>query len=202
MYQRLISAQQWMQPVLVKTMALLFLLGMNLTVLAQSTSKKPSISIGYLGHLAVQPGLRIGTQLNLKEWSRGESSSITRQLFVRPQMGFYARRDIQTSYLANVDLGYKRMKPDQKRYSALSLSLGYWLQGQVTDLAIDLSDGSKQKTRAYWHWFFSTINYEFGSAITDSVGWYSKISLGQRVGKDRPRNTILFLELGLQFQLH
>ena len=180
--------------------SLILILGTQ--VVAQTTSKKTPISIGYFGHLAYQPGMKIGAQFDLKSWKKGsEEAAITKSFYVSPQIGLYTYPTVHTSYLANADFGYKRVKSRSQKYWAFSIGLGFLNQSQITERRVNLNDGSKEKTRENWAWFLPTLNYEFGKSINEKIGWYGKLSSGLKMASTRETSMVLFTEIGLKFNL-
>ena len=169
---------------------------------AQTQSKKVPLSIAYFSQFGYQPGVKIGVQINIKNWKKNKANhSQLKNLYISPQIGFYTNPNIHTSYLINTDLGYKRIKNCKGTYSAWSLGLTYLLQSQITEWKINLSDGSKEKIRNNWNWFLPTVNYEFGKAINTNINWYSKFSYGIKMSSSRESTSAIFIELGLTFNI-
>ena len=177
-----------------------FILGNQ--IFTQNESKNIPTSIGYLSNLGYQPGPKIGTQFNLKNWET-EAEKLTKQksFYVSPQIGFFVYPNVNTSYLVNADLGYKRVKSHMNNYSAFSVGLGFINQSQITKRKINLSDGSQEKIRENWGWFLPTLNYEFGKAINSKIGWYGKGSYGFKMSSTRENVAVIFVELGITFKI-
>lgn len=169
---------------------------------AQNASRNFPVSIGYLGNLGYQPGVKVGTQFDLKNW-KTEAIKFTKlkSFYISPQVGLYIYPNVHTAYFVNADFGYKRVKSHKQKYSAFSIGLGYLNQSQITDWKVSLRDGSKEKTRENWAWFLSTLNYEFGKAINDKIGWYGKFSYGYKITSARENVAVLFVELGATFKM-
>lgn len=174
----------------------------GLLLQAQGDSRNLPISIGYFSQMGWQPGAKIGTELMLKNWEK-ETENFTKQqsYFLSPQVGFYTWKGNHISYLINADLGYKRFKSHKKKYSAVSIGLGYLLQSQIIEWKVSLSDGSKEKVRESWGWFLPTVNYEFGKALNEHIGWYSKFSYGLKISAERENSALVFVELGINYHL-
>lgn len=177
-----------------------FILGNQ--IFAQTESKKIPISIGVFSHAGWHPGVKIGTQFDLKNWKKKtEKSTKLNSLYVNPEVGFYVYPNVHTAYLMNADFGYKRMKGQKEQYSAFSIGLGFLNQSQITETKVNLSDGSKEKTRENWVWFLPTLNYEFGRSINKRIGWYGKISYGFKVASARDNSAVLFIGLGIKYNI-
>ena len=171
-------------------------------IFAQDESRKNNLSIGYFGSIAYRPGVKIGSQFSLKKWeTKMEGYSKLKSFYVSPQIGFYIYPNVHTGYLLNTDVGYKRVKDKTGKYSALSIGLGFLVQSHITERKINLRDGSSENTRENRTWFLSTLNYEFGKAINEKIGWYTKFSYGFKLSAVRENSSVLFLEMGMQFNL-
>ena len=168
------------------------------SIIAQISFKNLPISISYFSAFGFHPGAKIGTQFDLKNW---ETEAKQKSFFVSPQIGFYSRPNIHISYLVNADFGYKRVKSEKQKYSAWSIGLGFLNQAQVVSQQVNLSDGSKEKVRENWAWFLPTLNYEFGKAINEKIGWYGKFSYGIKMASERENTSVLFVELGIHLNL-
>jgi len=168
---------------------ILFVLGNQ--IVAQTESKNIPISVGFMSHIW-HPGVKIGTQFDLKNWERETEK----------QIGFYVYPNTHTGYLVNTDFGYKKIKSHKQKYSAFSIGLGFLNQSQITDVKINLSDGSKEKIRENWGWFLSTLNYEIGKSINEKIGWYGKLSYGLKMSLERENSTVLFIELGMKYNFN
>ena len=173
---------------------------------AQSPSKSIPVSIGYFSFAGYQPGVKIGSHFNLKNWEtktenrKGELAK-SKSFFVSPQVAFYSRINVHSSYLLNADFGYKRIKNQKRSYFAVSVGLGYLNQSQITEWGVRLNDGSKEKIRENWGWFLPSASYEFGRALNERVGWYSKFSYAYKMSSKRGNIALVFIELGMKFNL-
>ena len=177
------------------------LLAISMGVFSQNSKNIP-ISIGYLGNLGYHPGLKVGTQFDLKNWeTEAEKFTKLQSFYVSPQVGFYVYPNVHTGYIVNADFGYKRIKNHKNKYSAFSIGLGFLNQSQIIERRVKLSDGSQEKIRENWGWFMPTLNYEFGKAINEKIGWYGKGSYGFKMASSRENAAVLFVELGLTFKM-
>lgn len=182
------------------------LLGFNSFAQSDFMEKKP-ISVGYFGHYGFHPGLKIGTQYDWKTWEKQKEKKKgpkvkTKSLFVSPQIGFYTHPGNHTGLLLNADFGYQRIKEKRGFYSAYSIGLGYLTQFNAGTTYVTDSNGSitakKFASRAY---FLPTLNMEFGQKVNEKIGWYSKFSLGSRLGYNTGVSAETFVELGVKYNL-
>ena len=184
-----------------KYFLLIFFLPLLGTHLMSQADLSP-ISVGYFGNLGYQPGLKIGTQFDLRSWSKdSDDLTIRKSFYISPQVGFYVDPNVHTGYVITTDFGFKRVKGNEFKYYAFSLGTGLLIQSQITELKVNLSDGSKENTREHWAWFLSTLNIEFGNSITNNLGWYAKLSGGYKMAPSRGDAIVLFAEFGARFNL-
>lgn len=171
-------------------------------VFAQQATESPAIFVGLMGHAGWHPGIKAGASFNLKSWDE-EVSGQSRQsyIFASPQLGAYVYPNVQTGYLAVSDFGYKRHHRSKPFYNAVSLGFGGLVQSQVTGTTVNLGDGSEEKVRANWAWLLATMNYEFGKAINENVGWYGKGTYGFKISSARGNSALFFVEFGLRFKV-
>jgi len=185
-----------------KTTLMLFLfLFMSYLTIAQTKSETIPVQIGYLGHTAFQAGIKIGTRFNLKDWNKeAENYTKAKSLYISPQIGVYTNPNVHISYLVNADIGYRRIKSHKLKYSAFSIGLGFLNQSQITDITININNGTKDKSRENWGSLLSSLNYEFGKAINERIGWFAKLSYGYKVSLNRENSSTFFTELGLSYK--
>ncbi len=185
-----------------KVVILLVCFILSSQVFTQNESRKKNVSIGYFGNVGYQPGCKLGTQFSLKKWeTKMEDYSKLKSFYVSPQIGFYVYPDVHTGYLINADFGYRREKDKTRKYSALSIGFGFFIQSQIAERKINLANGSSENIREKWTWFLSTLNYEFGKVINEKAEWYCKFSYGFKLSTVRENSSVLFLETGMRFSL-
>ena len=97
-----------------KAILLLVLVSTSYSITAQ-TENMPII-IGYLGHFAIHPGVKIGTELTYKSWEETEDSK-TKTIFISPQIGFFAHPTNHKDFLLNAEVGYRTQKANSKLYN-------------------------------------------------------------------------------------
>jgi len=180
-------------------LALLFLL-LQVSLLAQESGTAIPINIGYYGAFGIQPGLKVGTELVLKEWNRGEEGNNKyAELYVSPQLGAFVYPLNNTNGVLNADIGYRWGNRDRRFYTAPSIGLGYLMSSQILSRQIDLGTGAVvEKNRELRHYFLPTINMELGKAGQDRWGWFVKGSFGRKLAPRRESEAFLALELGVR----
>lgn len=185
---------------------LLFLL-LGFSISAQNKTPNIPISIGYFGHFLYQPGLKVGTHFEFKNWQTEKACTkgdITKakSYFVSPQIGYYNWSGRNYNFLLNADIGYRRVKVERRSYSAFSIGLGYLATSELISVVRNLNDGKiLAKNRMHKGYFLSTINYEFGRAINSRLGWYNKYSVGKKWSPNNDGMGVIFVELGVNFSL-
>lgn len=163
-----------------------------------SQEKEIPISLAYFGNFAIQPGVKVGTELDFKYWEK-ESSPKIQKLFISPQFAVFTRVRKNTNYFFNVNIGYKRQNKERKLYQSFSLGLGYLLQNELLSFSVNLGSGDiTDKNKELRHYFLPTINYELGGYIGQkrNFGWYSQYSLGSKIAPSRESSVVVFLEVG------
>ncbi len=173
---------------------------------AQTTSNQMPISISYFGHFVTQPGLKIGTEFNLKQLentSRDEKSKVqNRQLYLSPQIGYFNLSNVHSGLMFNVDIGYKKLRANLLSYSAFSIGLGYLAQSRILTFSTNLGNGEigneNKETSSY---IVPTVNYELGRAFSERFGWFGKVSLGSKLLSKKESEMVVFGELGVKFYL-
>ena len=184
-----------------KVLLIYLMLSLNGLMLAQGNLHPTEISIGYFGNNGIRPGLKIGTKLNLGAWQRSISEKTRiNQVFLQPEIGFYTWPGVHTTFITNINFGFKKSKGMYQLYSAYSLGVGLINQSQIINIKVDLSDGSSTNVRDNWRWVTSTLNYEFGKIYNNNIGWYGKLSGGYRFASKQPAAPIFFLEFGLTYR--
>ena len=184
---------------------LLFLFFTCNFVNAQSNSNQFPISISYFGQFIVQPGLKIGTEFNLKNWENtSPKTKITnRQFYLSPQVGYFNVPNVHSGLIFNVDVGYKKLRANPLSYSAFSIGLGYLAQSRVLTISTNLGTGEvDSRERETSSYAVPTVNYELGRAFSENLGWFGKVSLGSKLLSQKESEMVVFGELGVKFYLN
>jgi hypothetical protein len=191
-----------------KIALLIFMLGSISISKAQSLFEGTPITIGYFGHWGIHPGMKIGTDLNLKSWQKEKEKkkitvTKTRSLFVSPELGFYSHNQNHQGLLLNVDIGYRKIKDRFGLYSAFSVGIGYMRQFNAGVTYDVQDDGSfKKKALPSRGYFLPTLNYEFGQEINQRWGWFGKFSAGAKMPYNTGVVAETYFESGLRINLN
>lgn len=172
----------------------------------ESMKEKTNIPIfvGYYGPYGIQPGIKVGSQFDLKTRAIAKDDLITKtsDVFISPQLGTFTRPGNHFSLVVNADVGYKIKKLKQKLYVAPSLGFGYLTEFQVLSNTINLATGEvSKKTRDRRGYFLPTVNFEFGQDPRKKIAWYSKFSYGRKMSTRLEDSAFFAVELGLKFNL-
>ena len=161
------------------------------------------LTVGYWGELGIRSGIKVGTEINLHEWSKeGKNRNKQRTVYLAPQLGYYNwRRNYANLYLG-ADAGLKLQGEDRKFYQGVALGLGYLGWSQVMTINISLADGTVTSMDREWrNHALVTLNYFLGQDINETWGWYFKASYGPRLSTTRETSGMLFFELGVKLHL-
>lgn len=185
----------------------LLLLTLCLHTHAQRTEESHiPITIGYFGQLAVQPGIRVGTEflLGSKDVQRDRKGGMrnkTKHLYIAPQIAFYGQQLRHNSLLLNGEFGYRSRIAGGKLYGALGAGLGYLSKWTLTGLSVSLSDGRMTRNYERTGAFLPSLSGAFGGDLSERLGWYARGTFGWEIGAGRGTALTTFLELGLRFAL-
>ena len=110
-----------------KAILLLVLVSTSYSIMAQ-TENMP-ITVGYFGHFAIHPGVKIGTELTYKSWETENSK--TKTIFISPQIGFFAHPTMVIDLDTSQSLGFSAMEvwtrdkdkldKNQRKYKSLPI---------------------------------------------------------------------------------
>ncbi len=186
------------------TILIFILLFASISLFSQTEKTTLPISIGYYGPYLIQPGLKIGTSFNLKEWGvenskKNEASTRSQSFFISPQIGLFTKPEDHTSFIINADIGYQA----KKIYSAFSIGLGYLAEFEIISISLNLGTGEiDRKNRERRDYFVPTINYELSSAINSNIRWFSKFSYGRKISSKVENSAIFIIEIGIKLNLN
>ena len=187
-----------------KSIIILIFLFINTAIFAQITTPQFPISVSYYGHFAYQPGLKIGTTYAFKEWqkSRTEQTTKVHQFTISPQVGFFFFPEASTNYVVNAELGYRRQRLNNTRYSVFSIGFGYVAESQFLGLSTNIGSGSTtKKDRELHHVFMPTINYELAGKLKEQLDWFVKLSAGTKFYTQQESSVVVFTEVGVKYYL-
>ncbi|MEO1513765.1 MAG: hypothetical protein AAFV95_02090 [Bacteroidota bacterium] len=177
--------------------------GIGSSLLAQNSAEGLPISVSYFSQAVYQPGAKIGTQLNLRQWQRSyERKSNTylkeQSIFVGPQLGFWMLPNDHRFVLLNAEIGYRYQKSRRQTFSAFSIGLGHLLQSRVESFSVDLGGGDiGDKDRVSSHHFMPSLNYAFGKAINSKISWFSRLSYGLKLASNDASRAFFLVEVGV-----
>ena len=187
-------------------MPLLFSL-FSIGAYCQSNEQGLPISIGYFGHYAIQPGVKVGTEITLKTWEKEltkKNKTRLKRLSINPQLAWFTRVNRDANYLLNAEAMYKIGRTDRGFYIAFTAGLGYLLQSKVESFSINLATGEKtNKQRASSHFLMPSLGFEFGGNLNSKLGWYNKYTWGQRFFSSNGNGSTMsiFAELGVKLYI-
>jgi len=174
------------------------------TGMGQEAQPKPPLplTIGYLGHMGFQPGIKLGTELRIHTCP-GESSSKNQiqALLLSPQVAVFTVPGNSYTGMLNAELLYRRQGSERKWYVAPSVGLAYLSEWTQVSTSVSLSDGSKRGTRVRAGFVLPNLGLSMGKDVSDAWGYYTKANLGQRLHSANASTTMLFLEGGFKFYL-
>lgn len=172
---------------------------------AQAIPEPTSINIGYWGHFATQPGIKMGAEFSVLNWAAGEfenKGTKLRSLYVGPQVGFYTRSKNHSNLYIGMESGVRLQKKGKRGFSTYGLGLGYLGRSQILTFTHSLGDGSLVATEREWRSnFLPTLNYAYGLKINPRLSGFAKASAGTLLGPGREPSAMLFLEIGIKFNL-
>ncbi len=189
-----------------KIFFIFFLSLVSFSLHAQTGLKELPLVIGLYAPYISQPGGKIATYINLKQWSKKnpeEENAFEKanSLYVSPQVGAFVRPGNHNSLLLNADVGFKHLKRS-RFFTAYSIGIGYLNTFQIISETIDLGSGETIGTdRERKGYFLPTINFELGKEAKKRIGWYSKLSYGRNVSTKQENSAFFALEFGLSIHL-
>jgi len=155
----------------------------------------------------IQPGGKISTLITIKHWQsskvkKEQTFDFTKNLFVSPEIGFFARPKNHISLLINSDIGFRRRKEENRFYTDYALGIGYLSAFQTITTSFSLGTGDvSNKNREYRAYFLPTINFGFGQQPKNIIGWCSKLTYGRKISAKIEDSAFFSLEFGLIVKL-
>lgn len=172
---------------------------------AQETSHQQiPISIAYWGYNAFHPGIKVGSQLNLRKWDktkkRKKGTRIKHKtLFLKPALGIYHHKENHTGILLNSDFGIETSKSERKFFKTFSFGLGYasHFNSGITYILEEDNTISEKKwaSRGY---IMPSLNFGYGQNF-QSFSWFNKFSVGSKLKYNTGNSLELFFEAGVKF---
>lgn len=170
---------------------------------AQELPKSIPISVSYFSFAAIRPGIKVGTQLNMRQWqTEQDTAKINKSFYISPQFGIYSWPNVYTSTLLNAEFGYKRQQVGKKSHWALGAGLGYLRQSDIQSLVVNLGSGdTDDKIRETTGYFLPSVSGQFGSRLNNKMDWFTKITSGIRLAPDTESAFALFAEFGITYHI-
>ena len=170
-------------------------------VKAQAMEQDQFVSFSYLGHIGIQPGLRVGLEMPLIK-PCPEKGVPKNNWVIRPQAAFFTNPRDDRHLLVNAEVGLKKARRGKNNYQLISFGLGWLNQSKLESFSVNLGNGqTDNEQRASDHFLLPTLNYEYGWATHRKVSWFSKLGLGHRLLGNKEESLMLFLEIGLKLKL-
>jgi len=169
-------------------------------------SAQNTLSVGYLGHVFIRPGVTLGLEIPLKTLERekmdGEVEAVkTRQFFVRPSVGTFTRSRFYTSTLLDVAGGWNWNKSTSKFGSSLSFGFGVLAQNEVIRIQTNFKGDITERDKELRGYFLPSIKYSLHKKLSENIGLYTQWSYGMKLSPTRVRSAIFFMELGFRYSL-
>lgn len=189
-----------------KNCLILILTSLSFFINAQENKiKELPINISYYGYNAFNPGIKIGTQLQLKTWNKQKRRKEIikhKTFFLTPQIGGYINPKSHSALLLNTEFGIETSKIDRRFYCARSLGLGFLTQFNSGITYSLQEDGTiKKKTISTTGYLMASLNYEIGQYLTPYLTWFGKTSIASKLFYNTGVSVSTFLELGVKFKL-
>ena len=176
---------------------ILLTIGMSTQLSAQNFLP---ISIGYYTPYGVNPGLKIGTYFEWKEWGNTEDNN-RKTLSINPKIGYWNAisysNNVHRTMLIDGSLEYKSYTRNQRFYGLAAVTLGYHLSFERVANSVNIGMGQQTPTIETLHYFVPTLNLGFGQRINDKLEYYFKIDGGQRLNTSTDNDLFVAAELGL-----
>ena len=185
---------------------LLILLFCTQQSIAQSPSDAIPISIGYFGHGAIRPGVKVGVDIPLKALSgenadRETAKSGHNTLYLSPQLAGFSRHNFYTGLLVNAELGIRRTWNGRRFSLAYGIGLGYLNRWEVLTVTADFNGKVVSRERERRGHLLPTATAEIGYNLSSKLNLYVKPSYGMQFSSGRERAGNFFFELGLKLFL-
>ncbi|MEM6803323.1 MAG: hypothetical protein AAF696_18090 [Bacteroidota bacterium] len=157
----------------------------------------PPISLSYFSPYLIQPGLKLGTSFQLKDFSNKEKN---RSLEISPEIAYFTQAGVSQSYLLNADIHLYRKIDGRKRFQKFGLGLGYLIDSEDLTPLINLGSGSlSSNEKANNASFLPSLNYSLGILPDKGLAYFFKGFVGHKLPFSKQGEFFFGLELGLIF---
>lgn len=153
--------------------------------------KDSPLNISYFGHDIVHPGLKVGTELHVYNWTKKKNNGKERfkSLFLSPQIGLNFHIQNHTALLFNLELGFQK-KYVNGWFHSTSFGFGNLMHinwGKTYELQDDGSiDEKKIASRSY---LLPNLNLEIGKKVNKKLAVFGKFTSAARLNY----NTVSFI---------
>lgn len=179
---------------------MLLIILFSLPTLAFCQSSK-SLEISYLGHGAIRPGIEIGFDIPLKNWIQHSSDTTTYEFSVRPQMGYYGRRNFYSTTMANVEVGLLRSTTSSPNAWGLNLGFGYLQRFEVIDFTVNLAGEIVERNREVRGYYYPNLAARWERILSAKFSLITQLDYGIQLSSTREKAGNFFLEFGLKIKL-
>ncbi len=123
-----------------------------------------------------------------------------------PQFHYYSRNGYDTkvnrNYFLSLDLGYRVFNPNKKHYFTIYGSLGQLIQNEVLTNVVSLSTGDVNEGEMQQRYYFvPNIVGDYGLRLSNTVDFYTRLSVGQKISLKYTSATTLYIGLGTKLYL-
>jgi len=192
-----------------KKLFFIIVLGCSFVSSAQAQQHRIAFSAGYLGHLFVTPGARIGASIPLKTWGKKRPTTPSLKvnhskppfittLFIHPHLGFFVVPKYNTNMLLQSDVGFRWQRLGGLFSFAVSLGLGYEANFEITSVKVHVNRGPIDETWERRDYFLTSFNAELGVQFLPMLGCYAKVSSGMTFSLTREGAFFLLMDLGVK----
>lgn len=180
------------------------------SITLQSSAQKleiDQVSLAYFAPLAVDPGLKAGVGFSFHKWNKtrenkkGISKTYNHKLYIQPQLAYISKWRFYTSYLANVEAGWKFQQEGKRFYSGFGMGLGYIYRQEVLNLRVFFDGSTKVVETEARNYFFPSVNYQMGMKFYRKIDLFSKIHYGYQFSSKYTSESNLILEIGFHLNL-
>lgn len=149
---------------------MIFLSVMGIKESEGQTSRVERFSISYLGEMATHPGVKVGFDYCLRDWSKVKGAGkprereISKEILVSPALGYYFHRRYQSGLFFMPELIYSRMNPKGLYYD-FGLGVGYLRTMTYHSYKVD-EEGNMDKSIASFGHLSSSVSVAIGKDLS------------------------------------
>ena len=163
--------------------------------------------IGYYGDVVIHPGLKIGYEMPLKNWttSKDKKKGVVNKYKswnVGLEAMYYKHPQHHLGFIFSPNLSYRRTKENGK-FTQIKLNMGYhksWVDG-ITYTVNNMNEVAKEN-KAGQSTFYNSLSFGFGKDLRKKknvpIRYYWELGLNSRT----PYNKSVLLGMHLGFGIH